>query len=123
MSRRRFAASRRRASSRGSRPRTAPPSAGGEASRTERSLRTSGILTPMESLEGAARPAIEPATAAPPTFPALPRISAARRTLIANSMLGGMLVAGFLMAAGAAAKHYGPTLHIHHGLPSALRGP
>ncbi|MFL5908816.1 MAG: glycosyltransferase family 87 protein [Solirubrobacterales bacterium] len=77
----------------------------------------------MESLEGAAGPAIEPATAAPPSFPALPRISAARRTLIANSMLGGMLVAGFLMAAGAAAKHYGPTLHIHHGLPSALRGP
>ena len=34
-----------------------------------------------------------------------------------------MIVSGFLMAAGAAAKHYGPTLHIHHGLPSSIRGP
>ena len=34
-----------------------------------------------------------------------------------------MIVASFLMAAGAAAKHYGPTLHIHHGLPNSIRGP
>ena len=34
-----------------------------------------------------------------------------------------MVVSGFLMAAGAAAKHYGPTLHIHHGLPPTIRGP
>jgi alpha-1,6-mannosyltransferase len=34
-----------------------------------------------------------------------------------------MLLSGFLMAAGAAAKHYGPTLHIHHGLPTSIRGP
>jgi alpha-1,6-mannosyltransferase len=38
-------------------------------------------------------------------------------------MLGGMVAAAFLMAAGGAAKHYGPTLHIHHGLPDSLRGP
>jgi alpha-1,6-mannosyltransferase len=76
----------------------------------------------MESSTEAASPALERA-AARPSFPALPRISAARRTLIANAMLGGMIVAGFLMAAGAAAKHYGPTLHIHHGLPSSIRGP
>jgi alpha-1,6-mannosyltransferase len=38
-------------------------------------------------------------------------------------MLGGMVVAGFLMAAGAAAKRFGPTLHIHHALPTDLRGP
>jgi alpha-1,6-mannosyltransferase len=34
-----------------------------------------------------------------------------------------MIVSAFLMAAGAAAKHYGPTLHIHHGLPTSIRGP
>ena len=34
-----------------------------------------------------------------------------------------MVVSAFLMAAGAAAKHYGPTLHIHHGLPTSIRGP
>jgi hypothetical protein len=77
----------------------------------------------MESLPGTATPAIEPAIAAPPSFPAIPRIEAGRRTLIANAMLGGMIVAGFLMAAGAAATHYGPTLHIHHGLPTSIRGP
>src|SRR6478735_5365450 len=77
----------------------------------------------MESLPGTATPAIEPATAAPPSFPAFPRIEAGRRTLIANAMLGGMIVAGFLMAAAAAATHYGPTLHIHHGLPTSIRGP
>jgi alpha-1,6-mannosyltransferase len=55
--------------------------------------------------------------------PSLPRVKAGHRTLIANSFLGGMFVSGFLMAAGAAAKHYGPTLHIHHGLPGSIRGP
>ena len=34
-----------------------------------------------------------------------------------------MVAAAFLMAAGAAATRYGPTLHIHHGLPDSLRGP
>jgi alpha-1,6-mannosyltransferase len=66
--------------------------------------------------------AIEPA-AIRPALPALPRLEARRRALIANTMLGGMLVAGFLMAAGAAAKQYGPTLHLHHQLPDYLRGP
>jgi hypothetical protein len=41
----------------------------------------------------------------------------------ANLFLGGMILSGFLFAAGAAAIHYGPTLHIHHGLPNSLRGP
>jgi hypothetical protein len=76
----------------------------------------------MESLPGTASPAIDTA-AARPSWPAIPRIEAGRRTLIANAFLGGMIVSGFLMAAGAAAKHYGPTLHIHHGLPSSLQGP
>ena len=73
----------------------------------------------MESVPGTADPAIQPAAVAPPAIPSLPRIEARRRALIANSFLGGMIVASFLMAAGAAAKHYGPTLHIHHGLPSS----
>jgi alpha-1,6-mannosyltransferase len=77
----------------------------------------------MESLPGTADSAIQPAAAVPPAFTSLPRIEARRRVLIANAFLGGMIVSGFLMAAGAAAKHYGPTLHIHHGLPSAIRGP
>jgi hypothetical protein len=77
----------------------------------------------MESLPGTADSAIEPAAMAPPAVPALPRVRAGHRTLIANAFLGGMLVSGFLMAAGAAAKHYGPTLHIHHGLPTSIRGP
>src|ERR1700704_5394931 len=76
----------------------------------------------MESLPGTADPAIQPAMA-PPAVPALPRIVARHRTLIANAFLGGMIVASFLMAAGTASKHYGPTLHIHHGLPSSIRGP
>jgi hypothetical protein len=78
----------------------------------------------MESLPGTADSAIEPAAAvAPPAVPSLPRIRAGHRTLIANAFLGGMIVSAFLMAAGAAAKHYGPTLHIHHGLPTSIRGP
>ncbi len=77
----------------------------------------------MESLPGTADPAIQPAAAAPPSFLAVPRIEAGRRVLIANAFLGGMIVSAFLMAAGAAAKHYGPTLHIHHGLPTSIRGP
>jgi alpha-1,6-mannosyltransferase len=55
--------------------------------------------------------------------PSLRRIAAGHRTLAANSFLAGMVVSGFLMAAGTANKHYGPTLHIHHGLPSSIRGP
>src|SRR6476619_3804820 len=77
----------------------------------------------MESTSASADSAVEPAAAIRPALPALPRVGARRRALIANTMLGGMVVAGFLMAAGAAAKHYGPTLHIHHGLPDSLRGP
>ena len=77
----------------------------------------------MESLPGTADSAIEPAAVAPPAIPSFPRVKAGHRALIANSFLGGMIVSGFLMAAGAAAKHYGPTLHIHHGLPTSIRGP
>jgi alpha-1,6-mannosyltransferase len=76
----------------------------------------------MESTPASADSAVEAATLRP-ALPAMPRLEARRRALIANSMLGGMVVSAFLMAAGAAAKHYGPTLHIHHGLPGALRGP
>jgi alpha-1,6-mannosyltransferase len=75
----------------------------------------------MESLQRAADPAFKRAAA--PGVLGLPRIEAGRRTLIAHALLGGMLVSGFLMAAGAAAKRYGPTLHIHHQLPPELRGP
>src|SRR3954453_16769352 len=77
----------------------------------------------MESHPGTADSAIAPAAIAPPTVSSLSRVRAGHRTLIANVFLGGMVVSGFLMAAGAAAKHYGPTLHIHHGLPAELRGP
>src|SRR6266540_4243332 len=77
----------------------------------------------MESLPGTADSAIEPAAVARPAVPSIPRVKAGNRTLVANSFLGGMIVSGFLMAAGAAARHYGPTLHIHHGLPGSIRGP
>src|SRR3954447_23959922 len=77
----------------------------------------------MESHPGTADSAIAPAAIAPPTVSSLSRVRADHRTLIANLFLGGMIVSGFLMAAGAAAKHYGPTLHIHHGLPTSIRGP
>jgi Glycosyltransferase family 87 len=76
----------------------------------------------MESIQGTADSALEPATVAPGAV-ASPRVRAGHRELIANSFLGGMFVSAFLMAAGAAAKHYGPTLHIHHGLPGSIRGP
>jgi hypothetical protein len=76
----------------------------------------------MESTPASADSAVETAAIRPP-LPALPRLEARRRALIANTMLGGMVVAAFLMAAGAAARHFGPTLHIHHGLPTSLRGP
>ena len=76
----------------------------------------------MESTPAPADSAVEPA-AIRPALPALPRLEARRRALIANAMLGGMVAAGFLMAAGAAAKRFGPTLHIHHGLPASLQGP
>src|SRR5512132_1218719 len=77
----------------------------------------------MEPTPATADSAVEPAPAIRPAFPALPRVEGRRRALIANSLLGGMILAAFLMAAGAAAKHYGPTLHIHHGLPGSTRGP
>jgi hypothetical protein len=67
--------------------------------------------------------AIEPAAVAAPAVPSLPRVRAGHRALLANAFLGGMIVCAFLMAAGAAAKQYGPTLHIHHALPTDLRGP
>jgi hypothetical protein len=76
----------------------------------------------MESTPASADSAVEPA-AIRPALPALPHLEARRRALIANAMLGGMVIAGFLMAAGAAAKRFGPTLHIHHALPTDLRGP
>jgi alpha-1,6-mannosyltransferase len=53
----------------------------------------------------------------------IPRLATGRRAVLANALLGGMIVSGFLMAAGAAGKQYGPTLHIHHQLPDSLRGP
>src|SRR3954452_6464737 len=77
----------------------------------------------MESHPGTADSAIASAAIAPPTVSSLSRVRAGHRTLIANLFLGGMIVSGFLMAAGAAAKHYGPPLHIHHGLPTSIRGP
>jgi alpha-1,6-mannosyltransferase len=77
----------------------------------------------MESISGTADSALEPATVAPATVASPGRIRTGHRALIANSFLGGMFVSAFLMASGAAAKHYGPTLHIHHGLPSSIRGP
>jgi Glycosyltransferase family 87 len=76
----------------------------------------------MESTPASADSAVRPA-AIRPALPELPRLGARRRALIANTMLGGMVVAAFLMAAGAAAKRFGPTLHIHHALPDSLRGP
>jgi Glycosyltransferase family 87 len=76
----------------------------------------------MESTPASADSAVQPA-AIRPALPALPRLEARRRALVANAMLGGMVVAASLMAAGAAAKQYGPTLHIHHQLPGELRGP
>src|SRR5262245_11365241 len=77
----------------------------------------------MESTSAPADSAVEPAAALRPALLSLPRLEARRRALIANTMLGGMVVAAFLMAAGAAAKRFGPTLHIHHALPDSLRGP
>ncbi len=77
----------------------------------------------MESTPATADSAVGTASPIRSALPALPRLEARRRVLIANAMLGGMVAAAFLMAAGAAAKHYGPTLHIHHGLPETLRGP
>jgi glycosyl transferase family 87 len=73
----------------------------------------------MESLPQA----VEPAGPLPARTRRGWRIEAGRRELVANALLGGMVVSGFLMAAGAAAKRYGPTLHIHHQLPAELRGP
>ena len=76
----------------------------------------------MESTSASADSAVEPA-AIRPALPALPTVGMRWRAVAANSLLGGMVIAAFLMAAGAAAKQYGPTLHIHHALPSDLRGP
>jgi hypothetical protein len=67
--------------------------------------------------------AIEPVAVAAPAAASLPRMRAGHRALLANAFLGGMIVCAFLMAAGAAAKQYGPTLHIHHALPTDIRGP
>jgi hypothetical protein len=67
--------------------------------------------------------AIEPVAVAAPAAASLPRVRAGHRALLANAFLGGMIVCAFLMAAGAAAKQYGPTLHIHHALPTDIRGP
>jgi len=77
----------------------------------------------MESISGTAGTAIEPAAIAAPAAGTPSRVITGQRALLANAFLGGMFVSGFLMAAGAAAKHYGPTLHIHHGLPGEIRGP
>jgi hypothetical protein len=76
------------------------------------------------SLPGQVQSTVEPVTTTgPPAVARLPGVEVNRRTLIAGSLLGTMIVAAFLMAAGTAAKHYGPTLHIHHGLPNSIRGP
>jgi alpha-1,6-mannosyltransferase len=77
----------------------------------------------MESFPGSASPTVDRVATGRTALPSLPRLEARRRTLIANSLLGTMVIAAFLMAAGASAKRYGPTLHIHHGLPDSLRGP
>jgi hypothetical protein len=77
----------------------------------------------MESLQEAADRALEPSAVLAARPRRLTRVKAGRRELAANALLGGMVVCGFLMAAGAAAKRYGPSLHIHHQLPSELRGP
>jgi glycosyl transferase family 87 len=76
----------------------------------------------MEALEGTQERALQPADALLPALH-LPRIQARTRTLIANAALGGMILSAFVMAAGAASKVYGPTLHVHHPLPTSLRGP
>jgi alpha-1,6-mannosyltransferase len=75
----------------------------------------------MESLPGTADR--QTAAAVSARAGGLARAGVGRRELIANALLGGMLLSGFLMAAAAAAKRYGPTLHIHHQLPPTLRGP
>src|SRR5215210_7192397 len=77
----------------------------------------------MESLPQAADRAPGTSSVIPRRPRGLLRMEAGRRELVANALLGGMIVSGFLMAAGAAAKRYGPTLHIHHQLPPGLRGP
>src|SRR5215210_445014 len=89
---------------------------------SEAPLGPSGILPPMESLPQAADRA--PGTPSVIRRPrGLLRMEAGRRELVANALLGGMVVSGFVVAAGAAAKRYGPTLHIHHQLSPGLRGP
>jgi alpha-1,6-mannosyltransferase len=77
------------------------------------------------SLPGQVRSTVEPATATgPPSVARLPGVGlGVSRRALACSLLGTMIVTSFLMAAGTAAKHYGPTLHIHHGLPNSIRGP
>ena len=76
----------------------------------------------MEALEGSQERALQPAEGLLPAL-RLPRIEARTRGLLAYGFLGGMVLSAFLMAVGAASKHYGPTLHVHHGLPTSLRGP
>jgi hypothetical protein len=77
----------------------------------------------MESFPGSASPAVDRVATGRTALPSLPRLEARRRTLVANSLLGTMVIVGLLMAAGASARRYGPTLHIHHGLPGSIRGP
>jgi hypothetical protein len=77
----------------------------------------------MESVPGSASPTVDRVAAARPALPSFPGIGARRRTLVASSLLGMMVIAAFLMAAGTASKRYGPTLHIHHALPNSIRGP
>src|SRR5690242_17904881 len=76
----------------------------------------------MESLGGTQERTLQPGAALIPGL-RLPRVEARTRTLLAYTFLGGMVIAGFLMAAGAASKRFGPTLHVHHALPNSLRGP
>jgi hypothetical protein len=53
----------------------------------------------------------------------LPALELRGRGLLARAALAGMVVCGFLMAAGAAARNYGPELRLDGGLPSSIRGP
>src|SRR5690348_5091426 len=76
----------------------------------------------MESLGGTEERALQPGAALAPAL-RVPRIEARTRTLLAYAFLGGMILSAFVMAAGAASKVYGPTLHVHHPLPTSLRGP
>ena len=64
----------------------------------------------MESLPSTAERPIQPAPAITRSPGGPAEAAAGRHELIANALLGGLLLSAFLMAAGAAAKRYGPTL-------------